>query len=190
MDLKEFTKDLYSNSDQFKILPESKWWKISLLHDDSLSINPRRCAKRCYHFLETILKENSSFTTVQDYTNPGYSNCQNIQLIKDDFCNCKSPSICINISNAIPLYTIHVLEVLRNENDFSQWKNSPERKKKLEKKDYANLIGSIRNYLNSFLREFPEELIDKKLSVDEYPNLEGLGLTYYNAYLSDIYYTR
>ena len=142
-------------------------------------------------FLSHFVKKGENFC-VQDYTLlVSLDRCYNIQLIKDNFKQHISHSICVNISLLIPYYTIHVLEIRRGE-DHSKWISSPERKVELETKTYKNVIGEIKDYLNSELNlnEFPEELIYKVIPNIHFENARFGKFTFYNAFFINEFYTR
>lgn len=156
-------------------------------------ISIEKCSEKLLLFLEGLLRKSESFfTTVQNLSRPtGGDFCVNLQIIKDDFANSKSHSLCVNISRLIPFFHIHVLSLNRKKDNFSKWDGLPERNKELEEGCFKDYVQEIEKFLLevSFLNKFPDSLIHKK--VDRLLTEECMNeCTYYNAFFMGSFYTR
>ena len=170
-----------------------KWQTIREDFEQPRILNPEICGELCLKKMETLLVEYPDFNTVQNFTEPamvGY--CQNIQIINDNYENNYSHSLCVNISDIIPYFHIHVLELKRKKNNFSKWDGLPFRRKELEITDYSSLLQKIKIFLSQDLglMEFPEVLVNKVLPSINTENIDLGDFTYYNAFFAETFDTR
>lgn len=191
---RKMINNLYFTSEYgyYDVKRDVKWAKKASADDDtSQLIDAKHCAEKTLVFLKTFLTKSDSFTCVEDFSRVEIGElCYNIQLIKDDRIENLSHSICVNISNLIPFFHLHILELKRNEENFSKWRGLPVRVKKLENSVYLKEVLAIKKYLTNDLQlqEFPEELLNRRANGIYTKDIENF--TYYNAFFQREFDTR
>jgi len=152
-----------------------------------------QCIEKTEAFLNKILKDDSRFNTIQDYSMVEIGELYyNLQLINDIHELNVSHSLCINISVIAPLFHIHLLELQRKVGNFAKWDGLPQRNIQLEKNQYFDVIGNTTTFLEQELGlfELPENLSNSVIPGAFTEDIEIDTFTYYNAFFLRDYYTR